>query len=169
MNLWKKLKKLFHKSKETKRRPHCENCYNSIEFFENPSKEIEKIDADVGLKTKSIHVHHYTPYFSITEILTDDETSEMTSNKPKFKCSHSESNMKVYHHKHYDAKKVKRKCRERRESILKLNKLSDFLVDNQETYENCPITNRHTKNWSLFYIKTSPFSTCFYPNIIRKL
>ena len=170
MNLWKRLKKIFLFTKENKKLPHCKNCYNSTTFFENPNK-IEKIVDTVVEKTKSLHVHQYTPWFSITETLTDDETIDVFPSNQRIKQFHSETGVKVYHHKHYDLKKVKGKRRKSHTNDLKIKTFSDFVVaDDQETYDNFSSnTYSHTKNRSLFYIKTSPFSSLISPNIMRKL
>ena len=173
MNIWKKIKsnwkKIFLKSREEKKRPHCENCYNSIDFFENPEKMGKTTNENI-VKTKSMHVHHYTPWFSITETVTDDENTEIVSNNQNGKQINSYPGIKVFHHKHYTSKKIKNKRRKSRINDLKIKQISDFVIDDEETYDNCSI-NAYSKpkNCSVFYIRMSPFQTCFNPNFMRKL
>ena len=159
MNFFKKLKKLF-KSKKPKD-VHCANCYNSIDFFENPTKVAKD---ENPTKTKSIHVHHYTPWLTITETLTDDEEdkSSLKQKKSEILKSTSESNMKIYHHKHYDSKKRKRQVNNKQQ-CRNFGRFSNY--DEQETYDNYkPMRN----NVSFVYLKKAPFINLFYPGIFRQ-
>ena len=160
MNLLKKLKKLF-KTKEKKKWNDCGTCYNSIDFFENPeivsqNKETQKI--------KSIHVHHYTPWFSITETLTDDdETPQKVPTKSrKVICKKSaHSNVKTYHYRHYESNK-KKKSDSKISKFQNENKISDSF-DVQETYDNLD----SPKNVGFIYLKKKHFLANFNPNIVR--